>query len=184
MSQKLSYDFLQTLVGKDIQFLPIIKDLDAYPEAGMGATITGFQCAGDGEYVCHKIYLDYSKFDEYNRRFESSNYFNNEGNPVLTAREVGEYKIKDHIYIDDSVEVPFELFPHVDKTPEFKILDDPKPFLTGPIDGFNDDRVELWILWKGDNNHTKEVVSLKLAEYLGVDLSKIDRQEAPPDDEY
>jgi hypothetical protein len=65
-----------------------IEDLENYAEPGMRARIIGSTLQHDDVV---KLKLDFTDFDEYNKQFESANYFDRTGNPVLTAREAGLY---------------------------------------------------------------------------------------------
>lgn len=166
----MSYAFLQTLIGKDIQFTHKIEDLEDYAEDRMRATITGIKkWDGDNADACHEISIDYSKFDEYNRQFESYNYWDKLGNATLNAREAGYYTVKDTLYLDNSM-VPF--VPYYDDNSasiealRFEVLVDPAPIIFKHAGG--DDVVAFAMLWHDENSKTVELVSPKLAEYLGV----------------
>lgn len=80
-----------------------IDDLETYAEPGMRLTITGGDEQHDGVL---KLRVSYEDFDEFNKQFESANYFDGNRQPVLTAREAGFYKVKDTIYVmaDDEFE--------------------------------------------------------------------------------
>lgn len=86
-------------VGKNIEFLAGVDNLEDYAEPNMRARVIGWSDMGDG---CIVVSLDYSDFDEYNKKFESRNYFDRNGTPCLSAREAGYYKVKDHIFMEAS----------------------------------------------------------------------------------
>lgn len=80
----------------EIEFNEGVNDLETYPEPRMRATITSASMDHDNVV---KLYVDYSKYDTYNKQFESSNYFDKSGCAVLTARQAGQYKERDTIYV-------------------------------------------------------------------------------------
>lgn len=85
----------------DVEFKEKIEDLESYPEKGMRATVTGAVIDHeeyDGDAVI-RLFVDYSKFDAENASLEAHNYYDKNGEPTLTAREAGWYKIKDTLYV-------------------------------------------------------------------------------------
>jgi hypothetical protein len=97
-----------------------IEDLEAYPETGMRATVIGFSVERDD---VGKVRVSYKKFDEYNKQFESSNYYDAQGKPVLTARESGNYNEGETLYTDvnpaRAKKIPFKLLaPELDNIME------------------------------------------------------------------
>ena len=82
------------------------KDVDAwaqYPEANMRAQITNGRLDYNEDEV-GRITFDYTKFDDFNKQFESSDYYDkNQVHknqvPCLTARQAGLYNPVDTIYI-------------------------------------------------------------------------------------
>ena len=94
----LYYRYLNSI----ITFKKGCEDLESYCEAGMKAKITGIVLERMEEKeadLVYKITLDYSQFDDYNKNFETANYYDNNGNPTLTAREAGFYHIQDTLYL-------------------------------------------------------------------------------------
>lgn len=75
-----------------------IDDHETYAEPGMRGRLVGAQMESHDDVI--KLFVDYSEFDEFNKGFESANYFNREQVPCLTAREAGYYNPQDHIYVD------------------------------------------------------------------------------------
>lgn len=71
---------------------PGVADLEAYPEANIRARIIGVAQLSD-ELV--RLTFDFTEFDEYNKAFESANYFDDNRVPRLTARQKGKYKLQD-----------------------------------------------------------------------------------------
>lgn len=86
-----------------VQFYSKVEDLESYPENNMRATITGVEDSHDGVI---KLRVSYAKYDEYNKQFESHNYYDRSGRACLNAREAGNYKVEDELYVmgDDRVE--------------------------------------------------------------------------------
>lgn len=83
----------------DVEFLASVEALEGYAEPHMRATIVDAEDYGDSTV---RIKLSYAKYDEYNRQFESANYFDRNQNPVWTAREAGHYNVDDHIFVMDT----------------------------------------------------------------------------------
>lgn len=72
-----------------VQLSKLIEECEGYAEEGMRARVIKVDVE-DEDVFC--VTLDFSDFDEYNRQFESSNYYDKAGSPTLTAREAGQYK--------------------------------------------------------------------------------------------
>ena len=81
------------LVGATIRFKDAILEIEGYPQPGMCAEIVGVRDHSHFDVV----EADYSKFDYYNRDFESSNYCDTSGKPCLTARQAEQYDILDEL---------------------------------------------------------------------------------------
>jgi hypothetical protein len=111
---------MEHLIGKVVFFKEKIEDMECYPEVGMKAVIVGIDESGyRGGDVSEHIYtitFDYSEFDDYNKRFESSNYFGKDGLANLNAREANQYDTKEHIYFGSPIIDPFEKY--------FELLDE------------------------------------------------------------
>lgn len=110
-----------TLIGKVVQFTKEAEDFECYAEANMRARIVSVDVSDGSKYVdpnCRliKIIVDYSEFDEYNQRLESSNYYNKYGIACLNAREAGQYQSQETLYAGWYVEFPPELY--------FKLVDE------------------------------------------------------------
>lgn len=81
-----------------IEFKKEAAEWELYPEANMRAYMTHGRIDGPADDVgC--INFDYTKFDEFNRKYESSNYYDESDNPRLTAREAGYYNPVESIYV-------------------------------------------------------------------------------------
>jgi hypothetical protein len=93
---------VQTLIGKDVEFLDLITELDdVYTETGMRATVTGFKTFDAGtEDEYYRIDVTYEKFDDFNKDFEKSDWYFKDGSEGQgTARETGWYEVEDNLYI-------------------------------------------------------------------------------------
>lgn len=102
------------LIGKEIQFTNKIEDMEAYPEDGMRARIvsikeqdTHMEDKHDHLFI---ITFDYSEYDEYNKQFETANYYGSMNTRVAdkTAREVGQYHLQEKIYFGSPELWPFD----------------------------------------------------------------------------
>lgn len=93
-----------------VEFTKGIEDSEAYPEPGMRAYAVGFVLH---EHDVCAVRFDFAPFDEHNKAFEQSNYYDREGKPCLTAREAGQYKPQDDLYLtpDDDMDTKFTLVP-------------------------------------------------------------------------
>lgn len=109
----------------NVEFVSGVEDLEAYPEAGMRATITSVIRDHDDEDV-FIVGLDFTEHDEFNKAFESTNYFDRNGNPTLTAREAGCYLLKENIYVMSSDETT-KYFNLIDRSPLYQKYLDEKP---------------------------------------------------------
>lgn len=76
-----------------------IEHLENYMEPGMRARIVGSVLLHDDVV---KLKLDFTEFDEYNKQFETSNYYDKDGAAVLTAREAGHYSLTMDCYVMSS----------------------------------------------------------------------------------
>lgn len=95
-------DLYSRYIDSVITFKKGCEDLESYFEAGMKAKITGISIVKPEENesdLVYKVNLDYSQFDDYNKSFETSNYYNKTGVPCLTAREAGLYNVQDTLYL-------------------------------------------------------------------------------------
>ena len=81
-----------------IEFKPTVTDWELYPEANMRAYMISGRVDDGGEGVgC--ITFDYTKFDDFNKQFEWSVYYDKNQVQCLTARQAGAYNPVDTIYI-------------------------------------------------------------------------------------
>ena len=85
-----------------ITFKKGCEDLESYCEAGMKAKIIGItivRAEKNESDLVYKVKLDYSQFDDYNKSFETSNYYDKSGVSCMTAREAGFYNVQDTLYL-------------------------------------------------------------------------------------
>lgn len=91
---------LQALVTPDrpiaVEFGKRVLDLESYVEPGMRAVLTRFRFDSDPD-VC-VLTVDYTPFDEFNKKFEQPNYYDKHGDPCLTAREAGQYSTTEDLF--------------------------------------------------------------------------------------
>jgi len=73
-----------------------VLELEVYAEPKMRAHLLAVVLERDDIAI---LKLDYSAFDEFNKAFEQSNYYDKEGNPTLTAREAGSYQPQEDLYV-------------------------------------------------------------------------------------
>ena len=94
---------LNKLIGKVIQFNSDIDDFETYAEGGMKARVIGvipkYTSLPDPQEHVYILHIDYSEFDEYNKQFETYNYYDKNGDPILNARQAGFYNVNDTIYM-------------------------------------------------------------------------------------
>lgn len=79
-----------------VEFGKEVYELEAYVEPKMRAHVIGVTIQPDDVAI---IKLDYTAFEDFNKAFEESNYYDKLGNPTLTAREAGKYDVLDDIYV-------------------------------------------------------------------------------------
>lgn len=105
----MKYADLKTLLdaGKrlTIQFTQDIEESESYAEPNMRArAIAMTKPDSDGTI---KVTLDFEPFDAHNRTLESSNYYDREHNPVLTARQAGLYQPNQNYWFLADENLPF-----------------------------------------------------------------------------
>lgn len=97
----VTYQELQALVGKDIEFFKPVEEYVENVDAGMRATIIRIS---DDEHgipgdPCFQIHYTLAKFDAYNRDFEKASFYDSDGKPTLTLRQTGHYSEEDSVYV-------------------------------------------------------------------------------------
>ena len=101
MNTKEFSEMVRSGVYPVITFRKGIEDSEGYAEAGMRAKVISAVIKHDD---CVLITVDFSQFDEFNKSYESSNYYDKNGNAVWTARQAEQYKVVDSWYLDASTE--------------------------------------------------------------------------------
>lgn len=95
-------DLYSRYIDSVITFKKGCEDLESYCEAGMKAkiiAITLTRLEKNESDLVYKVNIDYSQFDDFNKSFETANYFDKNGRPNLTAREAGLYNVQDTLYL-------------------------------------------------------------------------------------
>jgi hypothetical protein len=89
-----------------VTFNKKVENKEGYFEAGMRGRLTAIRGLRDDVF---ELIVDVREFDEYNKQFETANYFDKSGKPTLTAREAGFYSADGHleVYTDTELEVDF-----------------------------------------------------------------------------
>lgn len=72
-----------------VRFNDNIEKWESCIDSGMMAEIVNIE--SPDEYDTSKVLFDLNKFDEYNDRFAQRNYYDKNGEPILTAKEAGFY---------------------------------------------------------------------------------------------
>jgi len=103
---------MEQWIGKRIRFTNKIEEMECYPEGGMRARIASIRSEDTdstdlNEHV-YRIEFDYSEYDDFNRLFESANYYGRDSVPNKTAREAGHYSKTETIYFGSPLLFPFE----------------------------------------------------------------------------
>ena len=84
-----------------------IEEQEGYGEPNMRATVTAVESVDS--YGTIKVRVSYKDFEQYNRAFESSNYYDKQGRACLNARQAGFYKEEENIYGSPDTPWPFEI---------------------------------------------------------------------------
>ena len=92
----------------DVEFNKAVGDLESYAEPKMRATITAVTDDHDDVVI---VRVDYIKYDDYNKSFESYNYYDSNHQAVLNARQANYYTVKDSLYVmaNDEVDKYFSI---------------------------------------------------------------------------
>lgn len=80
-----------------VTFMSPVEDCESYIETNMRGRIVGARISKD-DVVSIKVELD--DFAAHNKPFESSTYYDKNGNPTLTAREAGYYNSVEELYLE------------------------------------------------------------------------------------
>lgn len=96
----------------EVAFKPEIENFETYAEPNMRCTISKAELMGSDPSIV-KVVFNYEKFDEFNKQFESANYYDKNREPCLTAREAKMYKVSEENYFDAETPVS-EIFEFLD----------------------------------------------------------------------
>lgn len=110
---------MKSLIGAHIEFTNRIEEAEGYAEGKMRATISNIYQDKKGETPEDDVWVidfNFTEYDDFNRQFESSNYYDSRGIPNKTAREKGFYKTLDRYHFGSPELYPFESY--------FTILDE------------------------------------------------------------
>jgi len=100
------HEMVRSGIKPVVTFTKQIEDQEGYAEGGMRAHVLSSEVRHDD--VCHLL-VSYAAFDEFNKQFESANYYDRDGQATLTARQKGSYQVEETLYIDANHEVPFNI---------------------------------------------------------------------------
>lgn len=98
-------------------------DASDYAEKGMKAKILRIEIQEDSHdphYQVWKLRVDYSDFDEHNRKLESATWYDKHNSPCLTARQANGYKPQEDFYINqDTLGTYFRIIDSTDPLDRF-----------------------------------------------------------------
>jgi hypothetical protein len=95
--EKKTFD-LHMVDAIKVQFLkPIFED--DFPEKGMKAWLTDIEYHDNNQ--CYKLHFDFTDFEAENEKYFKAEYYDNNGTPCLTAKEIGMYTPKYSVYFGD-----------------------------------------------------------------------------------
>lgn len=105
---------MQHLIGNVVEFKPLIEDHEHYAMGGMRARILHIEpqyidCPDINDHV-YKIMFDFGEFEDFNKPFESYDYYDNNGVANLNAHQAGFYKAQDTVYFSSPELYPFDLY--------------------------------------------------------------------------
>lgn len=90
---------LERIDAIKIQFKkPIFED--DFPEKGMKAWLTDI--VKNDKIECYELYFDFTDFEKENLKYFKSVYYDEFGEPTLTAIEIGNYNPKYKVYFGDT----------------------------------------------------------------------------------
>jgi hypothetical protein len=88
----------QSILGSTIVFASEIEEGEGYAEAGMRARVLSVTEREEDLWV---MKVDFAPFEDFNRQFESSNFYDMTGAACLSARDKGLYTGEDEIFLPD-----------------------------------------------------------------------------------
>lgn len=83
---------IEELIGKEIEFNSLVEEQEIFFDKGMRGRITDITLEGsydDGD--CYKILVDFSEWEEYNKRRSIPTFYDNAGNSNLKWHETSYY---------------------------------------------------------------------------------------------
>lgn len=83
----------------DVNCKKLINEFETYAEYNMRCTISNVR-RKRAKVIA--VDVNYGKFEEYNKQYESRDCYDKEGNPNLTYREAGLYEVTDTLYFDEN----------------------------------------------------------------------------------
>lgn len=111
---------MQHLIGNIVEFQPRIEDHEHYAMGGMRARVIHIEAkyAGYPDLQDHiyTITFNFGEFDEFNKQFESYDYYGPDRVANLNARQAGFYEPQDKLYFSSPELYPFETY--------FKVIDE------------------------------------------------------------
>lgn len=84
------------LIGRAVEFGSKIEECESYLEPGMWGRILSITYTGD---ECYRFKIKIDEFDPHNIPLETTNYYDKDGKPTLSARQAGHYQAEDDYYL-------------------------------------------------------------------------------------
>lgn len=81
-----------------ITFTTACEELESYADPGMKAIVISAVEQNHDEIL--KIMVDYAPFDAHNQALELPNYYDEDQQPTLTARQANSYRPQEDLYLD------------------------------------------------------------------------------------
>ena len=101
-----------------VEFKKLIDNLEGYAESGMRSWITNVALQNNIIIVS----FSYVAYEKHNQPYESSNWFNKYGNPILTARQANMYNVVENYYFE-LADNPNDYFTHINTNTQSKLQD-------------------------------------------------------------
>ncbi len=89
-----------------VTFTKDIVNCEGYFEPGMRGRLRSVRNSGDDVVI---FTVDLSEFEEFNKQFETANYYDKNHVACLNAREAGLYNVKEQYYADCDLEAYIEI---------------------------------------------------------------------------
>lgn len=120
MKYKKLFGMVLSGVHPVVTFKKGILDKEGYAEPGMRARLISVRDSGDDDGV-GVLHVDFAEFDEFNKQFELANYHDKSGVPCLTARQAGQYKPQEDIYVDINYDIDGDM--EIEASDRLKLYD-------------------------------------------------------------